>query len=1322
MASMEDSSDRALIPLVVNDVEYPNLSQIDPRFLIDPTMTKYTEPPNLPETFGDSVNAIRDGFYRGNILLGPMVEAVQKDLDSDLYPPVDGYNFQDDPQLDGMEQFLFNFYGSLSPRETQARLYRLNQRLDEQAKQGAWNAFGYFVGATLDPLYAAGFLASQTRTGRALLNNVKRNGAFGAAVGFSAESVRAGLEPAFAESIDALLGATFGAAGGTLIGVLRRADNRQLANAAAAYRAEVDATSESVELALEASQGRTMPDWEAARLADEAADEAAKLEASQGRTVPDWETGRRADEAADEAAKLEASDGRTMPDWEAARRADDVAAELDGDFVIGRGADGRILLDPILDDATATGGPVGSSFPMFNPDGKLVRARSAASSSPEIDLNIGFRNIKINDDGKGGVYSLLPDTPGSTVATIKFEIIKDKPAPSLSTRMTAEEIEAKVNDARGGRLEVIDPASGKMPDERSQARMDSFREAAETDLIAYAEREGLEYRSEGILGEGRVEGPDATPTTASEGIPIKSLSAGAAEEGATAPTVAQRLAGEEPVEAFGLEKLPNNPVKRVLQSFSPRARDLVSEMLEISFFQKKHFEGIRAQRSIERAVIASRTVNADLIIHMRSLYDKYVMRVLGRDLNITERLRGNTRVISYAEFRRQVTLARFNGNRHSIDEVREGGKYVGDKIYDPLARRAEESDIYADQIEQEIMGLERDSERGPNKDGFYSVQTSQSANRLITEDQLIQSLASLRSRLAAFRNGTTTGTRKNYVNIVFRRDKIKGNREGILSILRRLPGMDRKAANELIDRMLLIAPYADLGPDSTGMASAFRTRELFKNDTDLKTFLELGGDKFIETDIIALARYYQRTFGTDLDIYEKFGSIEMYEQINQVRAEYQELIDRLSPDPDLPDPDPRRVKVRELESRLARDLNDIRAMRDLLRGTYGLPADPNSGFSTAIRVFKRANAITMLTGFAAAIPDIGRIVMTEGLKETVGPLLRDFRTGFSSVKLSLEDTRMAGEVFDMILGTRAAMMADIGDGVGLASTFEGISAKAADFTFSYVNMLNPWTDLMKTATGTIVGHRVIRDSALLTLGKLDDLGIAKLARGGIDADLAKRISVQFLRYGQKMEDTDSRIMVARTNLWDDEGAKQAFGDALSRDVSRAIVTPGLGDPPLWMNTEWGGLIGQFKKFSTGAFERVTVAGLQERNMAVMHGTIVMVGIGMLIDHFRAGQIGLQDQDIGDYIVGGIDRSGVLGWVGDVVHAAETIVDPNAGGRNVAGVILGPSGSQVFNLGEIFYSMTDSGDTGPTSQNVRRMLPWQNVVLVDGIFDKLTGTP
>ena len=73
----------------------------------------------------------------------------------------------------------------------------------------------------------------------------------------------------------------------------------------------------------------------------------------------------------------------------------------------------------------------------------------------------------------------------------------------------------------------------------------------------------------------------------------------------------------------------------------------------------------------------------------------------------------------------------------------------------------------------------------------------------------------------------------------------------------------------------------------------------------------------------------------------------------------------------------------------------------------------------------------------------------------------------------------------------------------------------------------------------------------------------------------------------------------------------AFRSAIIRDVDRIIVTPGIGDRPLWMSSETGKLIGQFKSFGFASVQRTLIPALQDRDMGVVNGLALSGAMGML---------------------------------------------------------------------------------------------------------------
>ena len=88
--------------------------------------------------------------------------------------------------------------------------------------------------------------------------------------------------------------------------------------------------------------------------------------------------------------------------------------------------------------------------------------------------------------------------------------------------------------------------------------------------------------------------------------------------------------------------------------------------------------------------------------------------------------------------------------------------------------------------------------------------------------------------------------------------------------------------------------------------------------------------------------------------------------------------------------------------------------------------------------------------------------------------------------------------------------------------------------------------------------------------------------------MAARIAKQFEKHGEKLKHN----LVANTDAWDDLVAVKHYRAAMNKEINRTIVTPGMGDTPLWMSTELGSTIAQFKKFVMAATQRMLMRGMQ----------------------------------------------------------------------------------------------------------------------------------
>jgi hypothetical protein len=186
------------------------------------------------------------------------------------------------------------------------------------------------------------------------------------------------------------------------------------------------------------------------------------------------------------------------------------------------------------------------------------------------------------------------------------------------------------------------------------------------------------------------------------------------------------------------------------------------------------------------------------------------------------------------------------------------------------------------------------------------------------------------------------------------------------------------------------------------------------------------------------------------------------------------------------------------------------------------------------------------------------------------------------------------------------------------------------------------------------------------VSKLDKAERAYMAYLGIDGEMASRIAEQFKKYGVK----ENGIHGGNVSEWDDDLARRAFGAALNKDTDRTIVKPGMGDVPLWMKTNTGRLLTQFKSFGVASHQRVLIAGLQERPRRLMEGMVLGTAVGMMIGYLKMIERGDYDkannllQNPGKWVGDGLDRAGIFYLPFDVSNTADK-VSASLGGPNTS---------------------------------------------------------
>lgn len=474
---------------------------------------------------------------------------------------------------------------------------------------------------------------------------------------------------------------------------------------------------------------------------------------------------------------------------------------------------------------------------------------------------------------------------------------------------------------------------------------------------------------------------------------------------------------------------------------------------------------------------------------------------------------------------------------------------------------------------------------------------------------------------------------------------------------------------------------------------------------------------FVENDIEHVMRAQTRTMSADIELTKKFGTVDMAEQIRKVNDEVNAKIDRATTD----------AERKALEKSRKDTIRDIEGIRDRLRGTYAMPSDPSSLVIRGGRIARNVNYVRLLGGMTlSAIPDMGKVVFEHGLTSTFRDGFVPMMKNFKAFRLAGDEVKAAGTALDMVLDSRVMAMADITNEFGHHSAFErGLSATASNF--GVVSLMAPWNASMKQFAGLVTMTNILKASERIAAGTGTARDISRMAASSIDADMAARIAKQFAEHGE----TTDGVLLAKGAAWTDKQALESFRAAVVRDVDKIVVTPGQ-DKPLWMSTELGKTIGQFKTFGISSMQKTLLSGIQQRDAATLNGLILMMGLGAVTYWAKETNSGRKTSDSKKvWVAEAFDRSGIAGWLMDANNIVEKATRGRVGmsaltgeqisrysSRNVYGAFLGPSADAVSDIfqvsGSVFAGDTTRGDL----RKVRQMVPYQNLWYIRGLLNQV----
>ena len=497
------------------------------------------------------------------------------------------------------------------------------------------------------------------------------------------------------------------------------------------------------------------------------------------------------------------------------------------------------------------------------------------------------------------------------------------------------------------------------------------------------------------------------------------------------------------------------------------------------------------------------------------------------------------------------------------------------------------------------------------------------------------------------------------------------------------------------------------GTSRSGLSGPFKERAFLIPD-------ELVEDYLINNIHQVTQRYLSQVV-PDIELKRRFDDPAMTDQIDAIRSAYGVQMEKAKT--------PREAK--RIEKAMKADIRDIAAMRDRIRGIYNIP-DPDNIFVRMARTARDLNYMRLLGGvMASSWSDAGRVIGAEGIARVFGDGLKPLISNFKAFRMSATEAKSYGIGAEALKGrSNAEILADVADYTAGGSLFERAARKGAQ-KFSAINLIDRWTSAMKQLHIVTMQTRVINE---LNRGVYDE----RLGQLGITEGDAIAIAKELNTHGVNIDG----VQLAKAKDWGNRKLAEKWGAALRKESDRVILVPGQ-ERPLFMSTEVGKTMLQFKTFMFSATQRIALSTLQRRDKFYIQGLLAQITLGMMTYAFKQWDA---DRALSDdprvWIVEGVDRSGITGIFAEVNNTLEKITGNRVGLRPAVGIdtpssryasrsvvdsMVGPTFGLAGDMVSIAAAATGERDWTPAdTRTLRRLAPGQNLSLFRQIIDKLEG--
>ena len=827
---------------------------------------------------------------------------------------------------------------------------------------------------------------------------------------------------------------------------------------------------------------------------------------------------------------------------------------------------------------------------------------------------------------------------------------------------------------------------------------------------------------EALKGEIKAAADSAAPDFA----PVEST-AGAARVGYGTTLEDETIAKGGEWVAKSIGKI--SPIGRIMTSPSKRARILLQELADIPFKLNKHLRGIVSPASAESEVLAARATQYRLIeatdaawaghraaggTMKRGEFDEAVSGALIRD-----DVHADPAVAKVAKDYR----AYFDGSRKEL----EAAGIFKNREKEAL-RRAQEAAVEREYFEQSLA-LQRKNNAVRTRAGndelslneFMGRAQADSPNPLLSAAHKLNAdreSGELLKRIELRDGPAQPMLRKqpSYRPRLYDHAKIRADRIGLQDALRAYFTNSRIVADAEVDGAIeatidnimgVMRGHAQIDDGFVVPAGPLQGRTLHVPDEVIEPWLV--------NDINQIMASYIRTVTPQLVLMRRFGDVELAQALSDVRDEHVAM--RAA------------AKTNEakdaITKRMEADLKDLQAMRDRLLGTHGVPADPDSFLVKTGRVFRTVNYLRLLGGQTlSSLPDAGRLVARHGLVRTGAKLAR-LMSSAEVRKLSADEAHRFGTALEYVLDTRADTLADIGN-EQVGSRMDKILRREAN-RFSRVTGMASWNSALKTIATALEQDSIVRAAKG---GSLKGFDQAKLAELGLGEEMLERIGGELKKHGKDVEG----LMRSNSQAWTDRQAAFAFESAIRKSADTVVLTKGVGDTPLFMSTEMGKTLFQFKSFGMAAVNRLLIPmsqGIAHGDIATVNGGLVMLTLGAFANAARDWAAGKEPAtEPWRIAIEAFDRAGFTTFMAEPIDAISGTVGGPRFGRFTSQSPFESLTGPTFGTAEDIYKtiqgmFTEQGEFAPGVKandvyRFRKLLPYQNLFYLRRVVNGIEG--